>query len=202
MNEANAREWLSVQFDATANKRLAAFCDFVRRESTRQNLIAPSTMTSIWERHIVDSAQLLPFGPAKGLWIDIGSGAGFPGLVIALLREENTLLIEPRRRRAEFLEHVIAALNVPWCTVAAQDVQRVTAVASAISARAVASVSDLFSMAYHISDLETCWVLPKGRTALEELAVARVRWAGVFHVKRSITNVESGIVIATKVASR
>jgi 16S rRNA (guanine527-N7)-methyltransferase len=83
--------------------RLVAFVDLLRVAATQQNLVAPSTLETIWERHILDSAQLLRWTTPGGSWADIGSGAGLPGLVIAILSSNPVTLIEPRRLRAEFL---------------------------------------------------------------------------------------------------
>ena len=84
--------------------RIAAYVALLREGAAQQNLIAPSTLETIWERHVLDSAQLVRFEPHPGAsWADIGSGAGLPGVIIALLTEGPITLIEPRRLRAEFL---------------------------------------------------------------------------------------------------
>ena len=93
--------------------RLERFADLLRAESTRQNLISASTLASLWERHIVDGAQLVRFEPKPGAtWVDIGSGAGLPGIVIAALVSGRVTLVEPRRLRAEFLRGVVAELGL------------------------------------------------------------------------------------------
>ena len=66
--------------------KLAAFVELVKAEAERQNLISRSTLSSIWARHVVDSAQLASLAGPEGGWLDVGTGAGFPGLVIAILR--------------------------------------------------------------------------------------------------------------------
>ena len=98
-------------------------------ESTRQNLVSESTIHNVWERHIFDSAQLAAFEPHPGAsWVDIGAGAGLPGVVVALLVEGPVTLIEPRRLRVEFLERVVAELELrDRVRIAASNAQRVAA---------------------------------------------------------------------------
>ena len=78
------------------------------RRAQRQNLVSASTLDQLWERHILDSAQLVRFEPRPGAsWVDIGSGAGLPGIVIACLVDGPGTLVEPRRLRAEFLHKAV-----------------------------------------------------------------------------------------------
>ena len=81
-------------------ERLEAYVALVTEESRRQNLVSASTLGDIWDRHIRDSAQLIRFEPYAGAsWVDIGSGAGLPGIVVACLVEGSVTLVEPRRLR-------------------------------------------------------------------------------------------------------
>ena len=85
-------------------ERLEAYASLLKAESARQNLVSAATLDHLWERHILDSAQLVRFEPHSGAsWVDIGSGAGLPGIVVACLIEGPVTLIEPRRLRADFL---------------------------------------------------------------------------------------------------
>src|SRR2546423_5668040 len=94
-------------------ERLSAYVELLKFEAKRQNLVSESSLEHIWERHIVDSAQLLRFEPYTGAtWLDVGSGAGLPGIVIACLAEGPVTLLEPRRLRSEFLRHTIRALGL------------------------------------------------------------------------------------------
>lgn len=204
MTEDEAREWLRARFDVSRETRLATFLELLRVESERQNLISASTTGSIWVRHVVDSAQLLALAPEQGGWLDIGTGAGFPGLVIAALRDEPVTLVEPRKRRAQFLEEAAAAIGLSNVTVRASRIETVKLPrpAAIISARAVAYLTELLSSARHCADAGTLWLLPKGRNAQSEVDAARMSWQGRFHVEPSLTDPESGIVIARGVASR
>lgn len=206
MTEDEARGWLGHGFGAEALPPLQRLIDLVSAESRRQNLIAPSTIDTMWTRHIVDSAQLISLlrsDADNGVWLDIGSGAGFPGLVVALLTRRPVWLVEPRKRRADFLEACAAELGLSErVKVRCARMEDVHVEASVISARAVATLDSLFSWAAQCASSETRWTLPKGRTALDDVAAAKRNWDGVFHVEHSITDPDSLIVLASGVTRR
>lgn len=204
MTEEEARGWIEERHGAAGVDVMSRLAALVRDEATRQNLIAPSTLDEIWTRHIVDSAQLIPLAVAcPGTWLDIGTGAGFPGLVVAALTDRPIWLVEPRKRRADFLLACCEALGVvSRTTVMTGKVERVQVDAAVISARAVASLWELLGAAKHCSTWNTLWLLPKGRSAREEIASAQQSWHGAFHVERSVTDPESLIVIAKEVTRR
>lgn len=204
MTEAEARDWILARFGKDATQRVEAYAAMLIEESERQNLIARSTADEVWNRHLLDSAQLVPMGRDAGCgdWIDIGTGAGLPGIIAAILQQRHVVMIEPRRRRADFLDRVVHTLGLNaevLCTSAAR-CQRTPA--AIISARAVASLDMLMMDAAGFSDLSTLWLLPKGRSAQSELADARHAWHGVFHVEPSLTAAHSSIVVARDVRRR
>jgi 16S rRNA (guanine527-N7)-methyltransferase len=183
-------------------EKLEAYAALLREESGRQNLVSASTLDQLWERHILDSAQLVPFEPSTGAsWVDVGSGAGLPGIAIAILVGGPVSLIEPRRLRADFLHRVAESLRLN-VTVVASKVERTSGMYDVITARAVAPLVDLLRISAHLSTKNTIWVLPKGRSAEAELAEAQQAWQGVFHVEQSVTDIESKIVVATGVRAR
>ena len=204
MTEEEARSWIQARFGVSRETLLDRFAAMLVEESDRQNLIAASTLPSFWVRHLADSAQLLDHAPGAGLWIDVGSGAGLPGIVVACLRELPIVLVEPRTRRVEFLQKVIDDLRLTNASVFAGKIEsyRPPELASVVSARAVAALPNLFSSTVHCTDSSTIWVLPKGRNAQSEVDAARGKWQGLFHVEQSITDPESGIVIAQGVRPR
>lgn len=202
--EDEARAYVAGLTDAAGMERLAAFAALVLAENQRQNLIAKATEPHIWQRHIADSAQLLQnvsretLGPnAGGPWLDLGSGPGFPGLVIAALCPNMPVtLVESRARRAEFLERCIAALSLGKCRVEGQRLERVTPFAArAISARAFAPLAKLLSLSAPFSTSHTAYVLPKGRSAAQELETLKPSVRAMFHVKHSLTDPEAGIIV-------
>lgn len=204
MTEDEARAWFSARFRAPRLAKLDRFHEILVKENERQNLIAPSTISSIWTRHFLDSAQLLQYAPdIWKTWVDIGSGAGLPGLVIAVLSDEPVTLIEPRRLRADFLKHCRHILDLESVTVLQTKAEAAeVAPADVISARAVAKLDMLFSGSEHFATKSTTYLLPKGESAKTEVATARRSWQGAFHVEQSIVDPKSGIVVATGVARR
>ena len=203
-NEAEARAYVAGLTDAEGLARIEAFAALVLEENQRQNLIAKPTEAHIWQRHIADSAQLIEnvsretFGPnAGGAWLDLGSGPGFPGLVIAALHPNMpVVLVESRSRRAEFLIRCIAALDLPKCRVEAQRLERVAPFsARAISARAFAPLPKLLTLSAPFSTSATRYVLPKGRSAAQELEALKPAIRAMFHVKHSLTDPEAGIIV-------
>ena len=195
MTEDEARGWIEVQFGSAAVVLLERYARLLIAENERQNLIAPSTIDSIWVRHIVDSAQLVTLAKEDGRWMDIGTGAGFPGLVVAMLRPAATLLVEPRRRRAEFLAQCAALLGLAKVKIRVSRVEDVAEPVGVISARAVASVEKLLQAAAGCGTTHTRWLLPRGKHGLDDIGSLQQRWRGLFHMKQSLTDPASTILI-------
>lgn len=202
MTEDEARDWLRTRTDVSRETRLAAYVDLLRDEAARQNLVSPSTLNEIWARHIVDSAQLLDHGDPGGLWLDIGSGAGLPGIVLAILRDDPVELVEPRKLRTAFLQQCVDTLGITNVTIHTAKVERTKGRAAVVTARAVGSLDTLFRIARHRSDRATIWVLPKGRNAQSEVEDAQLWWQGSFHVEPSVTAPDSLIIVAKEVRPR
>lgn len=200
MSEDEARAWLSDHFSVSRGtwELLERYVGLLLAEMSNQNLIAESTRSHMWARHIVDSAQLslLTGSAGSGPWVDLGSGAGLPGVVVAILSEREMLMIESRRKRVEFLNTVITELKLSNARIYGGRVETAPAInAAVISARAYAPLPKLLGSALHFSTDETLWVLPKGRNAENELEAARSSWQGVFHVERSVTDADSAIIM-------
>lgn len=203
MNEDQARAWLAERFPSAAIDRLERFASIVRDETERQNLISPSTIPLIWSRHIVDSAQLLAVAPADArTWVDIGTGAGFPGIVAAILFDGHVTMVEPRAKRATFLRDAVDMLGIAATVYQARAETAPVERTKIISARAVAAVDALFAMTAHYRSPLTTYLLPRGRSGQDEIVKARVEWHGTFHVEQSITDPASSILIATGVRPR
>jgi len=166
----------------------------------QQNLVSAASLADVWDRHIVDSAQLVRWAPS-GDWIDLGSGAGLPGIVIACLVDGRVTLAEPRGLRADFLHRVVETLRL-GATVIRSRAEALSGQYAAITARAVAPLTTLLEISHHLSTGKTVWILPKGRTAVAELAEARKTWQGVFHVERSVTDPDARIIVAREVKAR
>jgi 16S rRNA (guanine527-N7)-methyltransferase len=185
-------------------QRVERFVELLRGEAAMQNLIAPSTMDAIWDRHILDSAQLLRFSPPRlASWADVGSGAGLPGMVIAILADGPVTLIEPRRLRADFLRKAAATLEISdRVIVKPVRVERVEGRFDVITGRAVAALDRFLAIAGHLANSGTIWVLPKGRNAQSELAHAQRNWHCEVSVEQSCTDPESQILVLTRVGKK
>lgn len=182
--------------------RLERFQQLLTAENTHQNLISRASVESVWERHILDSAQLARLGESGASWADIGSGAGLPGIVIACLTDRPMTLIEPRRLRAEFLARIVAELGLANVHVACAKAERAAGTFDVITARAVASLDRLLAMSAHLSHRGTRWVLPKGKSAKSELAEARLSWHCEAREVRSLTDPQATILILTNVEAK
>ena len=182
--------------------RLEAYVALLEAEALRQNLVSASTLEHIWDRHILDSAQLARFEPWPGAsWLDVGSGAGLPGIVLACLVKGRVTMIEPRKLRADFLHRAVESLNLSANVVCAK-VERVSGKFDVITARAVAPLARFLKISHHLSTGKTVWALPKGKSAAAELAEAERAWQGTFHVERSVTDADSFIVVGTGVRAK
>jgi 16S rRNA (guanine527-N7)-methyltransferase len=196
VTEEEALSWTSDRYDDQLVERLRTFAMMVIEENDLQNLISPASIASIWSRHIVDSLQLLPLAAdTQGTWLDIGTGGGFPGMVVAIARGGPTILVEPRRKRAAFLERCAAELGLNEVRVSASKVEQVQATAGIISARAVASVENLLRAAMHCATRHTRWLLPRGSIDGDELTAVASTFRMMFHVEQSVTATGSLIVI-------
>jgi 16S rRNA (guanine527-N7)-methyltransferase len=202
MTEEEAQAWLTEKIGVSREtmERLDAFRHMVIAENEQQNLISAGTIEQFWTRHIVDSAQLLPHGVMAGAWLDLGTGAGFPGIVIAILRDAPMILVESRRKRIDFLMDSAQKLGLKHVRTHGGRLETLPATTtSVISARAFAPLPKLLDLAHRFSNNEAIWVLPKGRSANEELETVRRSWQGVFHVEQSVTDAEAAIIVATGV---
>lgn len=210
-SETDARAYVAAMCDGAAMERLDVFVAALREENDRQNLVARPTLEIAWQRHIADSAQLLALVPretgAEGGWLDLGTGAGLPGLVIAAMRPEwPVFLVESRKRRVEWLENMKLRLQLPECRVIGSRLELVESFpARVISARAFAPLPRLLDLSARFSTDDTVWLLPKGRSAAQELEQLPNRMRRMFHVEQSQTDAESGIItgkLAEKGAKR
>lgn len=170
---------------AAALARLVAYAGLIEKWQKAINLVAPKTLPELWSRHFLDSAQLLEHAPpGVTRWLDLGSGGGFPGLVIAALSDAHVHLVESDQRKSAFLREAARAMNVQ----ATVHVKRIEAVDPAqlheamggapqvISARALAPLHELIGLARPLGGPDTVYLFPKGRTAEDELTEARRYW--------------------------
>lgn len=202
MDEAAARAWVAATFDVPREtmERLDAFAALLREENERQNLVSRASLDHLWGRHIADSAQLLRFAPSReASWVDLGSGPGFPGLIVAALHGGPVTLVEERRLRVDFLRRVADVLALAP-EILGMKVERVPPHPfDVISARAFAPLARLLPLATALSTTKSVWVLPKGRNAQSELEALDSSWQGEFRLEESVTDPEARIIVATGV---
>ena len=198
-SEPDARAYVVARCDAQAIERLDILASELTAENQSQNLIAKATLDFMWQRHIADSAQLLEHAPGdlSEPWLDLGSGAGFPGLVIAAMRPAfEVVLVESRKRRIEWLERAAAAMGLINCRVEGARLENVQSFEVAvISARAFAPLDRLLNLSARFSTKRTHWVLPKGRSAAQEVKALPKHRRSMFHVEQSQTDPEAGIIV-------
>lgn len=157
--------------------RLAAYADLVRRWQPKINLIGPSTLDDLWRRHMLDSAQLQPLLP-EGVrtLVDLGSGAGFPGIVLAVMGVPDVHLVESDTRKAAFLREA-ARVSGTTVTVHARRIDAVPEIAAdVVTARALAPLAELLAWAHRFVGSKGVALFPKGQHAEDEVADAARQW--------------------------
>lgn len=198
-SEAEARRFCAERTDAGGLERLERFAALLTAENERQNLVSAASLESVWQRHFADSLQLLDHVSREtpGPWLDLGSGAGFPGLTLAIARPDRPLfLVESRKRRVEWLTQAASALGLENCRVIGARLESVeTCPVSVITARAFASLGKLLGLSARFSTRTTVWLLPKGRSAAQELAEQPDAIQRMFHVEQSRTDPGGGILV-------
>jgi 16S rRNA (guanine527-N7)-methyltransferase len=176
--------------------RFAAYRDLLLRWNTRINLISAETAAEIDQRHIADCTQLQPLLPQDGPIADIGSGAGLPGLVLAIMQPEREIhLVESDKRKAAFLVEASAQLKLPMVRVHACRVEIAKLPPlSTITARALAPLATLLPYAAKLLVPGGVAVFPKGKTAEKELTEAALGWHFTCERFPSATNPEATIL--------
>lgn len=191
-------------------RRLDDFAALLHDWNARTNLVAPSTLPKLWTRHIADSLQLLRVGNTAGLWVDLGSGAGFPGVVLAcaLTGSGHVHLVERNAKKAAFLREALRVTGAAG-TVHHADivdfVERFAEPADYVTARALAPLNVLIQMSAPLLDRGARGLFPKGQDVEAELTEAAKYWTIQFKLHPSLTQAGSAIVdiiSAAKLAKR
>lgn len=199
-DRAEALRLLPVSRETLA--RLDTFVAMLRRWQTIKNLIAPSTLSSIWTRHILDSAQIFPLFPDARIWVDMGSGAGFPGLVIAILAIDipgsHVNLIESNGRKASFLREVARELALP-VTVHNERIEatrkNLPETCDCVTARALAPLNELLTFQHRHLEINSPSAFLKGQDIEDELTLAAKYWNIDLELVPSITNIDGQIIL-------
>ena len=182
--------------------RLTAYAALLKRWQKTINLVAPSTLDDLWHRHFADSAQLLQHAPGAVHWLDLGSGAGFPGLVLAIMAKERGgtrhTLVESDTRKAAFLREVARETGVAVEIVAgriesAQTADRLREI-NCVTARALAPLPRLLPLAALFFRHGTIGLFLKGRDVTGELEEVAAAWDFRSELLPSVTDREGRIV--------
>jgi 16S rRNA (guanine527-N7)-methyltransferase len=186
-----------------ADARLRAFAALLLRWNTTLNLVAPRDIDVLWDRHIADSLQLVPLMPSgvtRG--IDLGTGGGFPGLVLAIATGVPFDLIESDRRKASFLRTAVLETKAPASVHCCRIEQAAVPPAPLVTARALAPLPRLLPMAARLlTEGGTCLLL-KGAKAEEELEAAECDWTMTVERTRSQTSAEGVVLRLTGLRAR
>jgi 16S rRNA (guanine527-N7)-methyltransferase len=182
--------------------RLDRYADLLREWQGRMNLVSPATLPHLWERHFADSAQLARL-TAPGLsWLDVGAGAGFPGLVIAAMGHGRVTLVESVAKKCAFLQTVIDELGLDARVLNARVEGLPGQGADVVTARAVAPLSRLFGWTARHGHGSTRWIFPKGRSWQAELAEAARAWEFDAESVPSCTDAQARIIVARRLRAR
>lgn len=190
-----------LQISDLATERLKIFVALLAKWNAAINLVSPASLTDVWTRHVADSAQVIDYAPIRrARWLDMGSGAGFPGVVIALITADTPnpvemILVESDQRKAAFLSTVSRETGVPMIIQAA----RIEAVApqnvDIVSARALAPLVKLCAFAERHLAPDGAALFLKGGHYDAEIAEARRTWSFSLDVGRSSTDPAGAILI-------
>lgn len=184
---------------------LEAFAALTAKWTAKINLIARGTRDSIWERHIVDSVQLYKFAPKTfEKWVDIGSGGGFPGIVMAILAKEKNpkaqfVLIESDQRKAAFLRTAARELGLPVQVIAGRIEIAPEQNADVVSARALTALSGLLSLTQRHLKQDGLALFHKGRQSGQEVADAQKNWSFDLEENASITDPDARILAIRRI---
>ncbi len=184
--------------------RLEIYVNELKRWNPKINLVAPNSLHETWERHIVDSLQIASFLPSKITnWVDVGSGGGFPGLVLAAhlceKPEFSMTLVESDQRKCTFLRTCARLMGIK-VTVLAERIEDIDVEkANIVSARALASLDKLLELTFPLSHDDTFYIFPKGKNWNNELTIAQKNWQMGVQKHQSITDKDAQILILNEV---
>ena len=199
-----AREQVLKTYDVSRETTLAldAYVAQLHRWQTVKNLVGPSTLSEVWSRHVADALQLLTLAPDARTWIDLGSGAGIPGLILAIAGKERGIrvtLVESNARKCAFLTEAARLTGAP-ATIRNGRIEAVIGDAvgtEIVCARALAALDQLLDWSAPLLNSGTIGLFPKGRDVQAELTQASARWTFTYDLVPSRTDADARIVRVT-----
>ncbi|HKP24286.1 MAG TPA: 16S rRNA (guanine(527)-N(7))-methyltransferase RsmG [Dongiaceae bacterium] len=197
---ASGLKALGINVSRETLQRLATYAALLEKWQAKINLVGPATLPDLWRRHFLDSAQLLPLLPvASGTLVDLGSGAGFPGLVLAAMTDWRVHLLDSDQRKCAFLRQVAVDCGlVDRVTIHPERIEQVTGIAAdVVTARACAPLVELLELAEPFIGEKGTGLFLKGAQAEEELTQAQRRWTMRLDRRESISDPAGVILIVT-----
>jgi 16S rRNA (guanine527-N7)-methyltransferase len=183
-------------------ERLDCFVELLLTWQKTTHLISPSTIPNLWTRHVADSLQLIDLAPNARLWVDLGSGGGFPGVVIACALADTPgaqiHLVESNTRKAAFLREAIRVTSAPGVVHPIRIekfVSNFSAIADAVTARALLPFKSLLDNSFSILSRDTLGLFPKGQDVAAELTQAAKYWKVEYTLAPSRTDSLARIVV-------
>ena len=195
-SEEEARAWVEQRVSRETIRRLETLSSVLRQENALQNLVSRRSVDCLWLRHIADSLQLIDHAGRAEPWIDLGTGAGFPGLVVAAVGRHPVTLVEARRLRADFLRRAAFTMGLEVEIIGDKAERLPRRPFGVISARAFAPLPRALELGTAFSTAKTIWLLPKGKNAASELEDLDPSWQGDFRLEPSLTDPEASIIVA------
>lgn len=183
-----------------SRETLETYVALLLKWNQKINLIGPSTESEIWERHIEDSLQIVPLIPkdAKSI-VDLGSGAGLPGLVVATQIQSPITLIERDQRKCAFLAEAIRICGFDHVTLSNSDASNSQVKYDVIMARALASIDILLGLAESMIMENSICFFPKGKTYANEIVEAEVTWNFTYQITQSRTQNDAVILAISNI---
>ena len=179
-------------------EKLKAFAELVRKWNPKINLVSKDSLNDLWSRHILDSVQIFELVPGPGKWVDLGSGGGFPGIVISILNQEernfDVVMVESDQRKSAFLRTAIRELDLA-AKVKTERIEELECLeADVLSARALADLTKLLGFAELHLKRGGIALFPKGQSWQREDLEARQDWNYDLETVTSKTNSDAAIL--------
>jgi 16S rRNA (guanine527-N7)-methyltransferase len=189
--------------------KLRAYEALIRKWNPSINLVAKSTLSDVWNRHIIDSAQVYAAssGEKSSIWTDMGSGGGLPGIVIATLtqgedQQTNITMVESDKRKSVFLRTAIRELGLSNAEVINERIEGAQiSISDIVSARALAPLTDLFTLSQGFADQNTTFLFQKGKNWASEIEVAQNHWSFEYDAIKSETD-SNAVILKIRGLSR
>lgn len=197
MSEFPLPDWLNVSRETY--ECLIAYCHQIEKWNKTINLVSKSSVDQIWQRHLLDCAQIYRFGAAGGVWLDIGSGGGLPGIVMSILGAD-VVLVESDQRKCTFLRETARVLGLSL-RVINDRVESISPIeAKTLSARALAPLTNLLDHAKYHLDESGVAVFSKGKTAQAEIDEALKSWRFDIAINESLTDPLASVLVIKNIS--